>query len=357
MEQKRYLVLQNGRVFEGKAFGAPGETVAEIVFTTGMTGYIETLTDRSYYGQAVVQTFPLVGNYGVITPDQESDCARVKAYIVREWCEEPSNFRSEGDIDAFLKKMGIPGLYGIDTRALTKVLRDSGVMNGMICDDPSHADPAAIAAYRVKDAVPSVSTKEPLYTPAEDAKYTVALLDYGIKENIRRKLLARGCNVWLMPYDSTPEQIRAVHPDGVMLSNGPGDPIDNPASIETLRSLLRDGDLPIFGICLGHQLLALAAGFTTSKLKYGHRGVNQPARDLTTDRIYTTSQNHGYAVDVDSVDPKVAKLLFVNQNDGTCEGLQYLDAPAFSVQFHPEGCGGPQDTTFLFSKFLDMMAK
>ena len=353
MDRSIYLVLEDGRVFEGRSFGAEGEVTGEIVFTTGMTGYLETLTDPSYYGQIVVQTFPLIGNYGVIPADFESEGPHVSAYIVREWCQVPSNFRSEGDLDNYLKKTGVVGLYGIDTRALTRIIREHGVMNAKIVDSLEKKDAAAAEAkaYAVRNAVASVSCKKTEVTKPEDAKYKVVLWDFGKKENIRRELLKRGCEVVNVPYSTTAEEILAMDPDGIMLSNGPGDPAENVGVIEELKKLCHSGK-PIFGICLGHQLTALAQGAKTEKLKYGHRGANQPVEDTVTGRVYITSQNHGYAVVADSL-PENAKMRFVNANDGTCEGVDYLDAPIFTVQFHPEACAGPQDTAFLFDRFLD----
>lgn len=354
MDKTAYLVLENGKIFKGKAFGAFRDVISEIVFTTGMTGYMETLSDKSYFGQAVVQTFPLIGNYGVIPADCESGGAWPDAYIVKSWCREPSNFRSEGVLDYFLKSQEIPGLYDIDTRSLTKIIRESGVMNGMLTDDPAKVDFDKIKNYRVIDSVPSVSVKEPKLESVENSRFTVALMDYGLKENIKRNLLKRGCNVWTLPYNMSAREIYELKPDGIMLSNGPGDPVDNPEVIATLSELLK-GSVPIFGVCLGHQLLALASGFKTTKLKYGHRGANQPVRNLNTGNVYITSQNHGYAVVSDSIDKAKAKELFVNCNDNTCEGIEYLTAPVKSVQFHPEACGGPQDTEFLFDDFVTRM--
>ncbi len=353
MSEKAYLVLENGTVFEGKSFGAEGEIIGEVVFTTGMTGYLETLTDKSYYGQIITQTFPLIGNYGVIPPDFESKRIAARGYIVREWCKEPSNFRSEGDIDKFLKEQNIIGLYDIDTRTLTKIIRESGVMNGKISKTNSLENIDEIKDYKVVKAVESVSTKNS-YENNDDGKFKVVLLDFGLKENIGRELMKRGCSVTVLPHDTSAEDIIKIAPDGIMLSNGPGDPEENTEVISNLAKLFSSG-IPIFGICLGHQLLALSQGFKTEKLKYGHRGANQPAKDLLTGRTYITSQNHGYAVVSDSIDKEIAKEWFVNVNDETCEGIIYENVPVCSVQFHPEACGGPLDTTFLFDKFINAM--
>lgn len=350
----RYIVLENGMVFKGKAFGADKEVIAEVVFTTGMTAYLETLTDPSYYGQAIIQTFPLIGNYGVIPEDAESRTNGAWTYIVREWCREPSNFRSRGDIDAYLKKAGIPGVYGVDTRALTRIIREKGVMNGAVTSDPKSVDMDKLKAYRVSGAVPAMSTKTRESTKSDNGQRHVVLMDFGIKENIRRLLLRLGCNVTLVPHDTKTEEIIAMKPDGIMLSNGPGDPKDNTAVIEELKKLSKSG-IPIFGICLGHQLMALAHGFETKKLKYGHRGANQPVKNLETGRIYITSQNHGYAVVGESIRSEIAEQTFVNVNDGTNEGIRYKNEPIFSVQFHPEACGGPRDTGMLFDEFFELM--
>ena len=357
MSSKRYLVLENGKTFEGVALGAAGESVSEIVFTTSMTAYLETLTDPSYKGQSVVQTFPLIGNYGIITPDKEGLKPYVSGYIVRTACDAPSNFRCEEVLDKYLKDNDIPGIKGIDTRALTRVLRECGTMNGMICDDPSHADLEAIKSYRITDPVSEVSIKEEKVYEAEGEKVAVvALMDYGVKYNIIRSLTKRGCEVHLMPSKTTAEKIRELAPDGLFLSNGPGDPEDNKEQIEVLKQLREDG-LPTMGICLGHQLLALSHGFKTRKLKYGHRGANHPVRNEDTKRIFISSQNHGYEVVGESIDENTAKELFVNVNDGTNEGIRYLNENAFSVQFHPEACGGPKDTEFLFDEFMKMMGR
>lgn len=349
MDKKAYLVLEDGSIFEGISFGADNDSIGELVFTTGMCGYIETLTDESYYGQIVLQTFPLIGNYGIIEEDFEGKCS-VKGYVVSEKCEKPSNFRCGGTLDEFLKKNGIPGIYGIDTREVTKIIREHGVMNASICTAPP-ADLDSIKAYKITDAVMSVTEHEVRTYKAENEKYRVALLDYGAKRNIIRELLKRGCTVTALPADTSAEYILGGDFDGVMLSNGPGDPAENTAQIEEIGKLA--GKIPMFGICLGHQLLALAMGGKTVKLKYGHRGVNQPVKESNGTRTYITSQNHGYAVVSDSV--KNGKISFVNANDGTCEGIDYPDKSAFSVQFHPEACSGPHDTEFLFDRFTESL--
>ena len=348
--KKGYLILQDGRVFEGVRFGAETDTVGELVFTTGMCGYIETLTDPSYAGQIVMQTYPLIGNYGIIREDFEGTCC-VRGYVVREWCDAPSNFRTDCDLDTFLKEQGVPGLYGVDTRELTRIIREHGVMNAAICDEVP-ADLTPIETYAVTGVVEAVSCREASVHPAEgEERFHVSLLDYGAKRNIVRELQKRGCTVTVLPATTSAEEILAADPNGVMLSNGPGDPAENVYQIEQIRKLL--GKVPMFGICLGHQLTALAAGGSTYKLKYGHRGVNQPVRDVEGVRTYITSQNHGYAVDSDTV--KLGRVRFANANDGTCEGIDYPELKAFTVQFHPEACTGPKDTSFLFDRFVDLM--
>lgn len=350
MMKKGYLILQDGRVFEGVRFGAETDTVGELVFTTGMCGYIETLTDPSYAGQIVMQTYPLIGNYGIIREDFEGACC-VRGYVVREWCDAPSNFRTDCDLDTFLKEQGVPGLYGVDTRELTRIIREHGVMNAAICDEVP-ADLTPIETYAVTGVVEDVSCREASVHPAEgEERFRVSLLDYGAKRNIVRELQKRGCTVTVLPATTSAEEILAADPNGVMLSNGPGDPAENVYQIEQIRKLL--GKVPMFGICLGHQLTALAAGGSTYKLKYGHRGVNQPVRDVEGVRTYITSQNHGYAVDSDTV--KLGRVRFANANDGTCEGIDYPELKAFTVQFHPEACTGPKDTSFLFDRFVDLM--
>ena len=312
------------------------------------------LTDPSYAGQAVVMTYPLIGNYG-ITPDMESKKAWPDGYIVRELSRMPSNFRCEGTIQDFLKEQDIPGIAGIDTRALTKILREKGTMNGMITTNENYDLDEILPklkAYTVGDVVSKVTCKEKYVLEGTGKK--VALLDLGAKNNIAQSLNKRGCEVTVYPAHTTAEEIISSEPDGIMLSNGPGDPADCTSIIEEIRKLYNT-DIPIFAICLGHQLMALAAGASTHKLKYGHRGGNHPVKDLKTGRVYISSQNHGYVVDDESIDPAVAVPAFKNVNDGTNEGLAYVGKNIFTVQFHPEACPGPQDSGYLFDRFIEMM--
>lgn len=355
---KRYLIMKDGTVFTGEAIGADGTVIGEAVFTTAMCGYLQTVTDPSYYGQIVAHTFPLIGNYGAIVTDAESDKPYLAGYIVRELCEEGSNYRKEQELDAYLKQNNVVGIAGIDTRALTRKIRQSGVMNAMITDSVKDLPKklAEIKRFRVASAVENTSCKAPFTVGDKSPKYKVVLYDFGAKRNIERMLVKYGCEVTVVPYDTTAEDVLKLAPDGIMLSNGGGDPADNKAVIEELKKLVKSG-IPMFGICLGHQLLALAHGFSTVKLKYGHRGANQPVKDSVTGRTFITSQNHGYAVKPDSVDGQRAIVRFTNANDKTVEGLDYLDEPIFSVQFHPEACGGPNDTEFLFERFVNIMEK
>lgn len=347
---KAYIILEDGHIFCGESFGAVGDTVGELVFTTGMGGYIETLTDPSYYGQIVMQTFPQIGNYGMIDEDSESDSPRLFGYIVRDVCTEPSNFRCKSTLDEYLKKHGIVGVCNVDTREITRIIREAGVMNAKITTALPSDKPKEILEYRVTDAVSSVSCREPFTYPAEIKEVCrVALLDFGAKRNIVRELVRRGATVTVLPHDTDAKTLLGY--DKIMLSNGPGDPAENTQIIENLKSII--GKRPIFGICLGHQLLALACGGKCEKLKYGHRGVNQPVRQVETGRVYISSQNHGYAVLSDSL-PADARVSWTNANDGTCEGVEYPSLSAFSVQFHPEACSGPHDTSFLFDKFISM---
>lgn len=394
---KAFLILEDGTVFTGTSFGAAKEVISEIVFNTSMAGYPEVLTDPSYAGQAVCMTYPLIGNYGVCLEDMESVRPWPDALIVRETCHVPSNFRSDESLDAFMKKYDIPGISGIDTRALTKLLREIGTMNGMITTD-EHYDLQIILPqlrkYTCGKVVEKVTCKEKYTVPGakdlsengpisghaffdsnEYEKYQdgdksckekrpslirslngqglkIGLLDVGLKENIVRSLSMRGCDVTVYPAWTPAAEILADQPDGIMISNGPGDPKECTSIIAEVRKLY-ESNVPIFAICLGHQLMALATGSDTFKLKYGHRGGNHPVKDLTTGRVYISSQNHGYAVDESSVNPAIAEPLFVNVNDGTNEGLIYKDKNIFTVQFHPEACPGPQDSGFLFDRFLE----
>lgn len=354
MNDKVSIVLENGAVFEGERFGAPCDSVGELVFTTGMGGYIETLTDPSYYGQIIMQTFPQIGNYGMISADYESGRCAARGYVCYEHCAAPSNFRAETTVDEFLKRHGIPGVCGVDTRQLTRIIREHGVMNAAIVSDPASVDLSRLRAYQITGAVKAVSAGETVIDdPDGEVRATAVLLDYGAKHNIVRELNSRGCRVVTVPSSSTAEKILSYAPDGIILSNGPGDPAENAECIAELRKLL--GVRPIFGICLGHQLLALAAGGKTSKLKYGHRGANQPVKNLETGRVYISSQNHGYAVLSDSLTAYGATVWFENANDKTCEGVRYPEINAFSVQFHPEACAGPKDTNMLFDRFFAML--
>lgn len=353
-QMKAFLILEDGTVFTGTSIGSTRDMISEIVFNTSMTGYLEVLTDPSYAGQAVVMTYPLIGNYG-ITPDMESLKAWPDGYIVRELSRMPSNFRCEGTIQDFLKKYDIPGIAGVDTRALTKILREKGTMNGMITTNENYDLDEVISKlknYKVEGVVSKVTCAEKYVLEGTGKK--VALLDLGAKKNIANSLNDRGCEVTVYPADTTADEIIASNPDGIMLSNGPGDPEECTSIIKEIKKLY-ETDIPIFAICLGHQLMALATGGTTYKLKYGHRGGNHPVKDLQTGRVYISSQNHGYVVDEDKIDPNVAVPAFKNVNDGTNEGLAYVGKNIFTVQFHPEACPGPQDSGYLFDRFLEMM--
>lgn len=353
-QMKAFLILEDGTVFTGTSIGSTRDMISEIVFNTSMTGYLEVLTDPSYAGQAVVMTYPLIGNYG-ITPDMESLKAWPDGYIVRELSRMPSNFRCEGTIQDFLRKYDIPGIAGVDTRALTKILREKGTMNGMITTNENYDLDEVISKlknYKVEGVVSKVTCAEKYVLEGKGKK--VALLDLGAKKNIAKSLNDRGCEVTVYPADTTAEEIIASNPDGIMLSNGPGDPAECTSIIKEIKKLY-ETDIPIFAICLGHQLMALATGGTTYKLKYGHRGGNHPVKDLQTGRVYISSQNHGYVVDEDKIDPNVAVPAFKNVNDGTNEGLAYVGKNIFTVQFHPEACPGPQDSGYLFDRFLEMM--
>lgn len=392
---KAFLILEDGTVFEGTHIGAQKEIISEIVFNTSMAGYLEVLTDPSYAGQAVCMTYPLIGNYGVCNEDMESKKPWPDGFIVRELSRLPSNFRCDKTIQEFLEENGVPGIAGIDTRALTKILREKGTMNGMIttnenynieeiipklkayttgkvveivtCDkkyelkgSESLADNGPISGssqFKRADYENGIREKKPSMVRELNGKgLKVALLDLGAKDNIARSLAARGCDVTVYPALTSAEEIIASNPDGIMLSNGPGDPKECTSIIAEIKKLY-DTEIPIFAICLGHQLMALATGADTFKMKYGHRGGNHPVKDLETGRVYISSQNHGYVVDMDKLDAKVATPAFINVNDGTNEGLSYTGKNIFTVQFHPEACPGPQDSGYLFDRFITMMRR
>ena len=352
---KAYLILEDGSIYEGENVGACREAVSEIVFNTSMTGYLEVMTDQSYAGQAVVMTYPLIGNYGICHEDMESDRPWIDGLIVRELSEVASNFRNEDSIQNFLIKNNIPCICGIDTRDLTKRLREHGTMNGFITVDSSFVVEKIlqrIKEYSVKGVVKRTSTKEAYILPGKGKR--VVLIDFGAKKNIARQLQKRGCEVIVVPCDTKAKEILKLKPDGIMLSNGPGDPKENVDIIKEIKKLY-DTDIPIFAICLGHQLMALATGANTYKLRYGHRGGNHPVKDLETGRTYISSQNHGYAVDESTLDKNICVPAFVNVNDGTNEGLRYINKKIFTVQYHPEACPGPRDSSYLFDKFIKMM--
>lgn len=352
---KAYLILEDGSVYEGESFGSTKEVISEIVFNTSMTGYLEVLTDPSYAGQAVVMTYPLIGNYGVCYEDMESVRPWADAWVVREVSDLASNFRSEGSIQEFLEENDIPAICGVDTRDLTKRLREHGTMNGMLTTSANFNKEEALARikeYSVKGVVLASTCKEKYVLKGQGKK--VALLDLGAKDNIAISLQKRGCEVTVWPANTSAEEILASNPDGIMLSNGPGDPKENVEIIKEIKKLY-DSSVPIFGICLGHQLMALATGADTYKLKYGHRGGNHPVKDHETGRTYMSSQNHGYAVNTETLNPEVAIPSFTNVNDGTNEGLRYVGKDIFTVQYHPEACPGPQDNGYLFDRFIQMM--
>ncbi len=352
---KAFLILEDGHVFEGTSIGSSREIISEIVFNTSMTGYLEVLTDPSYAGQAVVMTYPLIGNYGICYDDMESLKPWPDGYIVRELSRLPSNFRSQGTIQEFLTKNDIPGICGIDTRALTKILREKGTMNGMITTNESYKLDEVISElkeYSPKGVVAKVTCEKS--SKIEGGKYKVALMDFGAKNNIARSLHERDCEVTIYPAATSAEEILKDNPDGIMLSNGPGDPKECTDIIKEIAKLY-ESNVPIFAICLGHQLMALATGADTHKMKYGHRGGNHPVKDLLGGKVYISSQNHGYVVDEKTINTDIAEVGFINVNDRTVEGLRYKNKPVFTVQFHPEACPGPQDSNLLFNEFINMM--
>ena len=352
---KALLMLENGMTFEGTGFGDEHDVLCEVVFNSAMCGYSELLTDPSYAGQGVVMTYPILGNYGICYDDAESTKPWLGAFIVRSLSAAASNFRNDIDLDTYLKNNRVPGLMGVDTRALTKVLRESGTMRGMIAyGEGINRDEMRkqIEEFALKSYVPVVSDKTG--KTYGDGRIKIALCDYGVKLNIIRSLVKRGCTVKCFPYDASFQEIQAFQPDGIMLSNGPGDPKECTKAIAELKKVY-DSGIPTFAICLGHQLMALAQGFDTYKLKYGHRGINHPVKDLAENRVYITSQNHGFVVNADTVDPSVADISFVSMNDGSIEGLNYKNGKVFSVQFHPEASPGPLDTGYLFDKFIKVI--
>lgn len=353
-----YLALEDGTVFQGEAFGSEGKRTGEVVFNTGMTGYQKILTDPSYCGQIVVMTYPLIGNYGTNDDDFESKRPWVRGYVVREICHHPSNWRSTRSLEEFCKRFGVPGISGIDTRALTRRLRSYGTMKGVIAT--GEQDPAALVEEARK--APSISGQDLVreVTTGEVERYgegpfIVVVMDFGAKSHIIRSLVERGCTVYRVPAWTSAGEIMEFRPHGLFLSNGPGDPKDVPYAVATVREMI--GKLPIMGICLGHQVLGLAFGGDTYKLKFGHRGSNHPVKDYETGKVYITSQNHGFAVDERSLPSGEVVVSHRNLNDGTVEGLRHLKLPIFSVQFHPEGAPGPMDSTHLFDRFMQMISR
>jgi carbamoyl-phosphate synthase small subunit len=353
--RKGKLVLQDGSVYEGILRGGKRNAVGEVCFTTGMSGYQETLTDPSFCGQIVVMTYPLVGNYGCNAIFNQGRRNFFQGYVIGELCDCPSNWRNEQSLECWLEEQELPTLTGVDTRAITRKIRDYGVMQGVIVpsDMPEDEVQALLATPVIHDQVVTVTTPE-VYTLGEaDAKYHVAVMDFGIKQNILNFLMLFNTRLTVFPASATAEEVMACNPDGIFLSNGPGDPKDLTEVIENVKKLI--GKRPIFGICLGHQLMALANGADTYKMKFGHRGVNQPVKDLRSGRIYISSQNHGYAVDPASLEGKGITVTHISMNDGTIEGVEYTKHPTFTVQYHPEACPGPGGHEYLFQHFIDLM--
>ncbi|MCE5042664.1 carbamoyl phosphate synthase small subunit [Staphylococcus chromogenes] len=354
MFEKRYLVLEDGTYYTGFKLGADTLTQGEIVFNTAMTGYQETFSDPSYTGQIITFTYPLIGNYGINRDDFESLIPTLKGVVVKEACQAPSNFRAQKTLNDVLKEFDIPGISGVDTRSITKKIREHGVLKAAFVDNETEIETTIQNLKTIefpRNEVPTVSTKTPYVSTGFDLR--VVLVDFGKKQNIVRELNARGCEVTVVPYETTAEEIIKMSPDGVMLSNGPGDPADVQVAVDMIKGII--GKIPFFGICLGHQLFALSQGATSFKMKFGHRGANHPVKDLSTGKIALTSQNHGYAIDADSLKETDLEVTHIALNDGTIEGLRHKFEPAFSVQYHPEACPGPTDSNYLFDQFIELM--
>lgn len=354
MDKIARLILEDGSIFKGKSFGAEGDSIGEIVFNTSMTGYQEILTDPSYFGQFVVMTYPLIGNYGINMEDFESDVPHVFGFIVREYAEQPSHWRNKKSLDSFLKENNIIGISEIDTRMITKKIREKGTMKALLTTNEVSVEEALqkLKAPLTTSQVENVSINKRFVVPGRGLR--VALIDYGYKKGILRELVERNCEVTVFPYNTPYEEIMKLEPDGVLLSNGPGDPKDVEGTLETILEIVSH-KIPLFGICLGHQLFALASGADTEKLKFGHRGGNHPVKDLVSNKIFMSSQNHGYAVNKESLENTLLKITHIAVNDGTIEGLAHREAPAFSVQYHPEASPGPYDNNYLFEQFIELM--
>lgn len=352
----RQLVLEDGTVYKGYGFGADVEMAGEVVFNTSMVGYQETISDPSYNGQIITFTYPLIGNYGINRDDYETINPSIKGIITREICKRPSNFRSKSTLDDILIQLNIPAISGIDTRSLTKKIRESGTIKGIIVSIDKNPEEVVKKLKEEKlptNQIEQVSTKKSFVSPGRGKR--VVLIDLGMKSGILRELNSRDCDIVVVPHNISATEILRQNPDGIMISNGPGDPTDVPETIETIKKLI--GKVPIFGICMGHQLISLACGAKTYKLKFGHRGANQPVKNLLTGKVDITSQNHGYAVDLESLKETDLELTHIAVNDGTCEGVRHKKYPVFSVQYHPEASPGPHDSNYLFDQFIENMKK
>ncbi len=351
--EKAYLILETGEIFEGQGFGAISESIGELVFNTSVVGYVESLTDPNYFGQTLMFTFPQLGNYGIVPVDNETKCY-VKGVVAHEWCQEPSNFRCQGNVDEFLKEQGVCGICGVDTRRLTQIVRDHGVMNAIITNKVPENMLSDLHNYKVTGAVENTSICEPaVFMPECEEKYHVVMVDFGARKGLEKQFTSRGCKVTVVPYNTTAEEILALNPNGIVLTEGPGDPTENEACIATVKALL--GKVPMYGVGLGHQIMALAAGAKTTKLKFGHHGGNQPVKNVKTGRSYVTAQNHGYCVDADSVANTAGEITYVSLNDGSCEGMDYPTLKAFSLQFCPAYSGSLRDMENVYERFMTMM--